>query len=633
MDTLLWILQAALGIGFLVFIHESGHFIAARMCGVRVHVFSLGFGPRVYGFRRKGCDYRLSLVPVGGYVRMEGELGEGETVLDTEGSLSHKSALQRIFVYSAGVAMNFLVAFILFPIVYFWGVPTIRPVIGAVTAGGPAWHAGIVPGSTIRSVNGVPIDSFDQVILEVALGRSPVRIEVDEPVADSPGETKTREFLVDSEFDATIGLPRLGIEAGQKIVWIDDESQQKRLGYEINVLPGSAAHDAGLRSGDLLTQVNDKPAEWARSRAWEDGQRPIGPQPVTVRVHPGAHEGRSPDLLASLESGIAITPRPIPGSERPILGIQSLPNVVHAARDTQAIRKLGLKPKDEILEVNGRPFVRPADLATALGDGNRVELLVRRSGKLEKLSSDVPGPELRSFPQSIAFEEGSTRIDVEGGSPADLAKLKAGDRIRRIGNTAVHDFFEIMKAVQGSGDGPIDVEVERNANEKVERFTARVNPTKRPYYTLGILTIENTKLVRAESVGEAIRLGVRESLKFIKQIVYILKKIALGDVPAKEHLGGPISIVTQTYQVAQTGFVQLLRFLGMLSLNLALVNLLPIPVLDGGNLFFVIVEAVKGSPVSDRVLGASQMVGVFLLVALMVWVTFHDIRRNFGVFF
>mgnify|MGYP003694164989 CR=1 FL=1 len=102
MDTLLWILQAALGIGFLVFIHESGHFIAARMCGVRVHVFSLGFGPRVYGFRRKGCDYRLSLVPVGGYVRMEGELGEGETVLDTEGSLSHKSALQRIFVYSAG---------------------------------------------------------------------------------------------------------------------------------------------------------------------------------------------------------------------------------------------------------------------------------------------------------------------------------------------------------------------------------------------------------------------------------------------------------------------------------------------------------------------------------------------------
>ena len=106
-----------------------------------------------------------------------------------------------------------------------------------------------------------------------------------------------------------------------------------------------------------------------------------------------------------------------PGFERPILGIQSLPNVVHAARDTQAIRKLGLKPKDEILEVNGRPFVRPADLATALGDGNRVELLVRRSGKLEKLSSDVPGPELRSFPQSIAFEEGSTRIDVEAGSP------------------------------------------------------------------------------------------------------------------------------------------------------------------------------------------------------------------------
>ena len=111
-----------------------------------------------------------------------------------------------------------------------------------------------------------------------------------------------------------------------------------------------------------------------------------------------------------------------------------------------------------------------------------------------------------------------------------------------------------MKAVQGSGDGPIDVEVERNANERSSDSRPSVKPTKRPYYTLGILTIENTKLVRAESVGEAIRLGVRESLKFIKQIVYILKKIALGDVPAKEHLGGPISIVTQTYQVAQTGF-------------------------------------------------------------------------------
>ena len=98
------VLATIFGIGFLLFIHEAGHFMAARLAGVRAEVFSLGFGPRLWGFVRKGTDFRLSLIPIGGYVRMAGE----EQIGDPQpGDLGHASAPWRFLIFSGGILMNF----------------------------------------------------------------------------------------------------------------------------------------------------------------------------------------------------------------------------------------------------------------------------------------------------------------------------------------------------------------------------------------------------------------------------------------------------------------------------------------------------------------------------------------------
>jgi len=98
--------QVALGIGLVIFVHESGHFIAARLCRVRVDVFSLGFGPRIFGWKRRGTQYQLALVPLGGYVKMAGEEPSDSGRAPAPDELPSKSVGQRFFIYSGGVLMN-----------------------------------------------------------------------------------------------------------------------------------------------------------------------------------------------------------------------------------------------------------------------------------------------------------------------------------------------------------------------------------------------------------------------------------------------------------------------------------------------------------------------------------------------
>jgi regulator of sigma E protease len=115
----------------------------------------------------------------------------------------------------------------------------------------------------------------------------------------------------------------------------------------------------------------------------------------------------------------------------------------------------------------------------------------------------------------------------------------------------------------------------------------------------------------------------------LRQLYVTLKRILAGSVSA-ENLGGIITISVATYETARSGWQRFLYFLAILSLNLAFINILPIPVLDGGQLLFLGIEAIKGSPVSIRVMNYAQIVGLVLVLALMIFVTFNDIRRLFG---
>src|SRR6187549_158282 len=169
-ESILRIVQVTLGIGLVIFVHELGHFLAARLNGVRVEVFSIGMGPRILGWARRGTRYQLALVPIGGYVRMAGEERRTDGLPPAPDDLSSKSVGARFFIYSGGVLMNLLFGLVVFPIVFYFGVPLPKPVLGDPLPGGPAWLANIKGGTEVLEVNGEDVFDFTHIPTSIALG-------------------------------------------------------------------------------------------------------------------------------------------------------------------------------------------------------------------------------------------------------------------------------------------------------------------------------------------------------------------------------------------------------------------------------------------------------------------------------
>jgi regulator of sigma E protease len=217
------------------------------------------------------------------------------------------------------------------------------------------------------------------------------------------------------------------------------------------------------------------------------------------------------------------------------------------------------------------------------------------------------------------------------GSPADVAGLEAGDTIVAIDGETVTEWVPFAETVRSSDGRTLQVTV---AGESGEERTLAITPEPRPErdkfgeivgqaYMIGI----QRGLVR-EPVGffESFRLAGWFTWEFSSMIFQTLARVFQGRVDASD-LGGPIMIAQEAGRLAATGFEPLLRFIGIISINLGIINILPIPVLDGGHLFFFMIEALRGRPLSVRVREGAQQVGVFMLLALMAFVVFNDISR------
>jgi regulator of sigma E protease len=230
----------------LVFIHEAGHFIVAKLLRVRVETFSLGFGPRLMGFRRGETDYRVSAIPLGGYVKMTGEMASEAAALgDDPRSFAAKPRWARFLVMVAGAACNVLLAIAVWTGIYLHGVdvpvnPDGPPVVDTVSADGPADRAGIVPGDTIVGVGDQTIRNLSEYMQVVLLNPGatvPFRLERDgAPVS------------VDLTLD-TVGEHHLG-----------DAGLLPRVPFQIfAVEAGSPAERAGVQAGDRVVQVDGEP--------------------------------------------------------------------------------------------------------------------------------------------------------------------------------------------------------------------------------------------------------------------------------------------------------------------------------------------------------------------------------------
>lgn len=597
------ILLAAVGIGLLIFLHELGHFLAARAAGVRVEVFSLGFGPRLFGRVFGGTDFRVSLVPFGGYVMVAGQ-DPSDRRYPAAQSLWAKGTGQRALFWSGGVLMNVLFALIVFPIVFRVGVAFDAPVVGEVARGSAAWEAGLQPGERIAAIGGKSLYSFDNVAVEVALaGGRPLTVTVE------GGEGGDRVLTATPHFDAEAGLYGLGIKSA-----LDPAPPP------ITVVDGGPAAQAGLRSGDRLVSV--------------DGQTPQlhqrqGPDDAPVRV----------DVLRDTQPlRVTVVPRLVTEGMPLRIGVGPLPRVVQGLRPgNPLVDRLGLRRGDVVLAIDGQPFVG-GDLAVAADGPQRTRWSVLRDGKVVDVEQPATPAERATIADHIALtNDQSVLVLPLPGQPATEAGLLPGDRIVAADGVPLHAWSDLQAAVEAATDRPLRLQVQRVGAGAAADLLAHAGAAtheivvqpRRPTdvdfgFTYRLSPLQDE--VKAETIGEAIRLGWVCSLDLVKQLYVTLKRLITGDVAAK-NLGGIIRISQVSYYAAQRGPSWFWYFLALLSVNLAFVNLLPIPVLDGGHLLFLLIEKVKGSPVSTRVLGYSQIVGLVFVLLLVLFVTYNDILR------
>lgn len=239
-DSLSWFYIIPI-LGILIFIHEVGHFVAARMCGVKVEEFGMGIPPRIYGWVRDEVVYSINLIPFGGFVRVKGEDGEN---MESD-SMNAKSPGQRAFFLSAGILMNLLFAVLMMIVVVgAKGVPHNYIYVGTVGPGSPAAAAGWQAGDRIVAVNGRTIESAQELIQTTTKeAGNPMQFSIERG-------GQTYETTLTPRKHPPEGEGRVGIGLADPLVSTVTATQ---------VTAGSAAADAGLQNGDLIVSVNGRP--------------------------------------------------------------------------------------------------------------------------------------------------------------------------------------------------------------------------------------------------------------------------------------------------------------------------------------------------------------------------------------
>lgn len=534
-------------LGILIFIHEFGHFIVARLCGVRVEVFSLGFGKKIFQYKRGDTNYCVSIIPLGGYVKMFGDQ-PGAEIAESEKqfSFTHKNVWQRISVVLAGPLMNFFFAIFVFFVVAFIGEDYRAPKVGDLETNSKAYAAGFRSGDKILSVNGANVNTWEefesklsdihntQAMIDIQRGAEKTALKVDITSKANPNVLST---------DPTVG----------EIEGLSPMSKAALIGVQKD----SPLAALGLKTGDRVTAINgEQVLYWRDLEATLAKQNPQNPLQIDVERGPNAESPKGETMSVTLAA------TSMPKYDFQTLKLESSDLYLGTILEGTPAKSAGLMPGDRILQINETKIEKWDDVISSVKayDGNKegVKLQVMRGSELLKMTI---------IPQMIS-------------------QMTAG---------GVED----------------------------KRYTIGVAP---------FINFAMPELVKVSTSNpvEATKIGIQRTWDVSVMTVMSFVRLFEGKVSPK-NIGGVISIGQAASETFKIGISPFLRMMGLISVNLFILNLLPIPVLDGGHLLFYTIEGLKGAPISMKKMEIAQQVGLVLLMSLMVFALFNDFTRLFGM--
>jgi regulator of sigma E protease len=310
------------------------------------------------------------------------------------------------------------------------------------------------------------------------------------------------------------------------------------------------------------------------------------------------------------------------------------PPVIGYMEKNSAAERTGLRKGDIIREVDKREVKNWEQLTTRIisSPNNTLFLKVERKGTvfytdLVLGSSNQTGEGIAGLYPPIKPTIGV----ISKGYPAEDAGIEVGDTIVNIDGSRVTHWAEVQEAIRGISDKKAVIEKTIILERDGELITVKVRPRWNEEiegYLIGISPLQET-FTRKYGFFDAITTGIKKGWDITVFTFIVIKKLFVGEISVKT-LGGPIMIAQIAGQAAESGVTTFLFLMASLSLQLGILNLLPIPVLDGGHLLFFGIERLRGKPLSDKVIMVSQQAGIALLVLLMILVTYNDILRVFG---
>lgn len=420
MGLLFWGLIA---LGILVTVHEGGHFIVAKLLGVKVEKFSIGFGPKIVSFTRGDTEYRISLLPLGGYVKMKGETPLDETTGATDEFLN-KKWWEKALIAFAGPFANFILAIILF---------------------------------TISFTIGQKYEDFEPIIGKI--------------------------------------------------------SQPNITSFQLN---------------DTITSINNEPI-----KSWNQMFQ---------------HFKESNNSFQILRNGQAVT----------------------VFTDTLSIN---------------------------------------------------------TFANNIQPQTSTIIGSVSPGYPAYLAGLKKGDKIIKVNEIDVKDWYELRNQISNSEEKSVQITLLRDDKVITKTMNLSDNILEKGSKIIGITQHLPLEIEEKFPLFTSMKYGLVTSITTIYANYYGMAKLIKNPSALKENVGGPVMMVTISKQYSEKGISSILSFLAIINILLLVMNLLPIPILDGGQIVFSFIEGIKGSPLSIKIQSMLQQAGLVLLLTLTIYVFFNDFSR------
>lgn len=709
----------AAGLTFVIFVHELGHFLVAKACGVKCEKFYVGFDflefkipftnwkmPRsLFKFQYGETEYGLGSLPLGGYVKMLGQdddprnaeheaariraaspnekttnealassttadsrhpenapvparTTEGKTILLDPRSYPAKPVPARMAIISAGVIMNLIFAVVLATVAYHLGVEEMPAIVGSTSPGGAAWTAGIEPGSKIIQI-GKGNEPYEHLrwsdIRTTAVLNSghEVSLLVRQP------DSEERWYDVRPTVNPETKLPLVGIGMPHK--------------SEVEIFPESAAQlnpksNPPLKDFDRIIEADGQEIASGADLLAIFAQKPLGPLDIKVERRERDKAGK---VLAKSTKPAEVFDAVVQPEPMRELGLNMKMGPLIAVQAGSPAAKAGLQVGDMIIELNGKPIGDPLLLSQRLTPQSSgpepVNLVVeqkdRQGQPARRTISLVPQRPMQSPMQlpgnatsiesiGVAFEVETTIADVVADGPAAAAGLLPGDVItkaqyvwpdravgEKLSKTARIDLLDEVDLGPQKASWAVfiyslqrvypDTKLKLTWLRGNETMSAELSPRDSTEFfndARGIQLYLDVEKRVARNWQEAGSLGFREAKDQLTQVVTILHRLITGRLAAT-NLSGPLGIIHVAGSFASQGIAALLLFLTMLSANLAVLNFLPIPALDGGHMLFLSAEAIRGKPVDERLQMRLTIVGVICLLSLMVFATMMDVSR------